>query len=239
VLIYNALQKITPLTQAAFDDGRDSGLYQYTDANSANPDDVVLSALEAATLLDRSSAEYLSTKRSDITDTVENWIAEDNPITASDINEYVEPKFWVRYTGGSRAASYLNKTASQGDSFDDRDINAIQRALQEHSEPVDGSIPTKVFTIHASKGNEAENVVVYDGITKRIQQGIDTDAAEYNNEYRTWYVAFTRASSNLIVLKDAFDFTKPFLPSGRKLKQQALHGYDKAEEDSDSGRFDE
>jgi DNA helicase-2/ATP-dependent DNA helicase PcrA len=244
VLIYNALQKIRRLNQASFD-GIDGGLSEYTDTGGmgldrydaggeTNPEDVALTALEAATLLDRSNAKHLSEKRSDVTDTVQDWIAEDNAITASVINEYVKPQFWRTYTQGSRSTGYLNQTSRLGGRFNKRDKNAIKTALQEHSEPVDGSIPTKVFTIHASKGNEAENVVVYDGITTQIRQGMDTDDAEYNNEYRTWYVAFTRASSNLIVLKDAFDYTKPFLPPGRKLKQQAKQGY-KAAEHADEG----
>jgi Superfamily I DNA and RNA helicases len=235
VLIYNALQKIEPLNQGSFDGGNPMGLQRYDAGGEANPDDITLSAQEAATLLDRSNAKFLSENRSDITDTAEDWIAEDNPITASVINEYVTPKFWLTYTQGSRSTESLNKTSRLGGSFEKRDIDAIKTALQENSDPVDESIPTKVFTIHASKGNEARNVVVYDGITSRIQKGMDNDDAEYNNEYRTWYVAFTRASKNLFVLKEGFDFTKPFLPPGRNLKKRALQGYEIAEEEHESG----
>ena len=240
VAVYNALQKIARLSQASFDgidgglseykSGGGMGLDRYDAGGEANPDDVALSAFEAATLLDRAKAKYLSENRSDITEIVTDWIAEDNPITAADINQYVKPKFWLNYTQGSGSTNYLNRTSRLGGKFDSRDIDALTAALRENDNPVDGSIPTKVFTIHASKGNEAENVIVYDGITSRIKKGMDNDDAEYKNEWRTWYVAFTRASKNLFVLKDGFDFTKPFLPAGRKLKQQAANGYDEAEE---------
>jgi DNA helicase-2/ATP-dependent DNA helicase PcrA len=50
------------------------------------------------------------------------------------------------------------------------------------------------------------------------------DDAERRNEWRTWYVALTRASSNMIVLKDGFGFTKEFLPRGRALMDEARQG---------------
>jgi DNA helicase-2/ATP-dependent DNA helicase PcrA len=243
VAIYNALQKIKRLSQASFD-GIDAGLSEYDQGAmgldrygggaETNPDDVVLSAIEAATLLDRSNAKHLSENRSDITEVVTDWISEDSPITATEINEYVKPDFWTTFTQASRSTHYLNQTSRLGGKFDSRDIDAIKVALQENDSPVDGSIPTKVFTIHASKGNEAQNVVVYDGITSRIQRAMDNDEAEYKNEYRTWYVAFTRAKKNLFVLKDGFDFTKRFLPSPGQLKEQAAKGYDEAEKADDA-----
>jgi ATP-dependent exoDNAse (exonuclease V) beta subunit len=67
-------------------------------------------------------------------------------------------------------------------------------------------------------------VAVYDGVTKRIMESMNRDEAERRNEWRTWYVAFTRASENLIVLKDGFEFTRRFLPKGRKLKDEARRG---------------
>jgi DNA helicase-2/ATP-dependent DNA helicase PcrA len=227
VAVYNALQKIRHLNRTSFD-GVTYGLDQY-DQNDTNPDNVVLSAIEAAALLHRSSAEYLAESRNDITEICEDWITDEDPVSATTINLYVEPDFWAVYTQGSASASQLNKTSKRGGKFNRRDFEALGTALRKNDSPVDGEISTKVFTIHAAKGNEAENVVVYDGVTKRIREAMDRDEDEFRNEWRTWYVAFTRASKRLFVLKSGFDFTKPFLPAGKKLKERARIGYENAE----------
>ncbi|WP_436910327.1 UvrD-helicase domain-containing protein [Halosimplex marinum] len=225
VAIYNALQKIKRLEPAMFKDSAGSGLGQYSDGESGvDPSRVVLEPTEAATLLDRANAKYLTEKRSKITETASSWVDAEESVTASDLTEYVEPEFWGTYTQASRSLHYLNKTGRLGRAFSNRDFGALGNALRENNHPVGGSLPTKVYTIHASKGNEAETVAVYDGVTKRIMESMNRDEAERRNEWRTWYVAFTRASENLIVLKDGFEFTRRFLPKGRKLKDEARRG---------------
>ena len=108
---------------------------------------------------------------------------------------------------------HLNKSGASdaGSNITDRDSEALKAALDRNDEPVRG-VETKVYTIHASKGSEAKNVVVYDGITKTIQDGMLDSEQTRKNEYRTWYVALTRARGNLFVLRDAFGWTEPFLP---------------------------
>lgn len=58
----------------------------------------------------------------------------------------------------------------------------------------------KVFigTFHASKGAEADNVVVYGDCTKRISQAFDIDSPE---ELRALYVAITRTRNNLFLVQ--------------------------------------
>jgi DNA helicase-2/ATP-dependent DNA helicase PcrA len=73
----------------------------------------------------------------------------------------------------------------------------------------------RVYTIHASKGAEAETVVVYDGVTTRIKKEMLTNETAKRNEHRVWYVALTRASKNLIIARGAFDSSEPFIPERR------------------------
>jgi DNA helicase-2/ATP-dependent DNA helicase PcrA len=75
-------------------------------------------------------------------------------------------------------------------------------------------LPTQVLTIHASKGQESEQVVLYDGITRTVAQSMRDNAEACRNEYRTWYVALTRAKERLHLMRGAFDWTGEFLPAG-------------------------
>jgi len=224
VAIYNALQKITRLEPATFDD-TGGGIQRFTSDDGGDPSRVIFDAKEAAALLDHANAQYLAESRSTVTEAATSWLTAEESVTAVDVNEYVEPEFWGTYTYGQRSTHYLNKRGKAlGSYFGKRDFDALGNALRENDYPTDGSLPTKVYTIHASKGNEAETVAVYDGITKRIRESMNRDEAERKNEWRTWYVALTRASSNLLVLKHGFDFTKEFLPRGRALMDSARQG---------------
>jgi DNA helicase-2/ATP-dependent DNA helicase PcrA len=59
---------------------------------------------------------------------------------------------------------------------------------------------------------EADDVVVYDGISGRIERELMDDAETRRNEYRTWYVACSRAKKRLHVMRNAFEWTNPILP---------------------------
>jgi DNA helicase-2/ATP-dependent DNA helicase PcrA len=63
-----------------------------------------------------------------------------------------------------------------------------------------------VDTIHASKGREADVVILLDGITPRIYNALNT---EFENEVRVWYVGMTRARKALYVVP----YEMPFLAS--------------------------
>lgn len=70
-------------------------------------------------------------------------------------------------------------------------------------------------TIHGSKGLEARTVIVFDGITSKIQDSIIKDENDRQNEYRVWFVALTRAKEYCFVIRDTpIDFSIPFLPGG-------------------------
>lgn len=218
--VYNALQKLTRFEPATFDDPQ-SGQSRFGSGDGPDPAKTILEPEEAAHLLDRSKAKYLTEPRSKITDTAESWLVAEEPVSAADLSLLVTLEFWGTYTHGSRSTHYLNKSGRLSRHFDQRDFEALTKTLQRYRSPVGASVATKVYTIHASKGNEADTVAVYDGITKRIRKAMDRDPSERRNEWRTWYVALTRAKTNLIVLKDGFAFTERFLPRGRALLADA------------------
>jgi DNA helicase-2/ATP-dependent DNA helicase PcrA len=208
--LYNALQRLDGVTPQ---EGRSSGLMAYTDADGRTPQDVRLRSREAAAMLDHTNHEYLSNPRSDITDAVEELVEEEAVLSGDTLAEYVTAEFWDVYTRGNGSVRHLNKSAASatGSAIDDRDRDAMKAALRRNDEPVRG-VDTKVYTIHASKGSEAKNVVVYDGVTQTIEDAILGDEKARKNEYRTWYVALTRSRANLFVLRNGFEWTEPFLP---------------------------
>lgn len=229
VAIYNALQKITSLSPDAFENSS-SGLGNYTATSDADPSRIMLAPKEAAILVDHAESKYLDATRKEITDTASSWVTAEEQVSAPDLNSYVDPGFWGTYTQASRSTGYLNKTGKATNStFDERAINAVHNALRENSHPVEGSLETKLYTFHASKGNQAETVAVWDGVTSRISDSVRQSEAERKNEWRTWYVALTRSTENLYVLKGGFDFTAPFLPRGKKLLELAQRGYEAGE----------
>ncbi|QIO22400.1 UvrD-helicase domain-containing protein [Haloarcula sp. JP-L23] len=210
--LYNALQRLEGVTPGS---SGGSGLMAYSDSDSGSmtPSDVRLRAREAAALLDHTNHQYLSESRSDVTQAANEIVGAEVVVHGDELNEYVEAEFWDVYTRGSGTVRHLNNSGASdmGSAIDDRDREAMKAALNKNDDPVRG-VETKVYTIHASKGSEAKNVVVYDGITRTIEEGMLESEKTRKNEYRTWYVALTRSRANLFVLRDGFEWTSPFLP---------------------------
>lgn len=208
--LYNALQRLDGVTP---DSRSASGLMAYSDSDGRSPQDVRLRAREAAAILDHSNHQYLSDPRSDITHAANEITNAETVVSGDDLTDYVDPEFWDVYTRGNGSVRHLNKSGASdvGSSIDDRDRKALKAALNRNDAPVRG-VDTKVYTIHASKGSEAKNVVAYDGITRTIEDGMLESEKARKNEYRTWYVALTRSRANLFVLRDGFEWTIPFLP---------------------------
>lgn len=127
-------------------------------------------------------------------------------IPLNDWSEYVTDKWWLRYTNGK---SSINELVG----LDDRDVEAMLRCWENYEPlPELSDVETTVLTIHASKGAEASNVVVYDGVTGAVTDGMARSAMLRENEARTWYVALTRASERMHVIRDAWEYTEPYLP---------------------------
>jgi len=208
--LYNALQRLDGVTP---DSGSSSGLLAYSDSDGRSPQDVKLRAREAAAILDHANHQYLSESRSDVTQAANEIVNAEVVVPGDELTQYVGAEFWDVYTRGSGSVRHLNTSGASdtGSDIDDRDREALKAALARNSEPVRG-VKTKVYTIHASKGSEAKNVVVYDGITRTIEEGMLESERTRKNEYRTWYVALTRSRANLFVLRGGFEWTTPFLP---------------------------
>jgi len=212
VAIYNALLKLAGAGPETVGHER-SGLARYQDSSDVSPD-TRLESMEAAELLRVIDATHLDVSRgkaNDIADRIEE--NRDSP-TLAELDQYVEETFWEVYTEGSNSVSALNKTGGEND-IDEDERDTLVAALDQHGEVIDdsGELPTKVLTIHASKGQEAAHVAVYDGITRTIAQSMRKRESSRRNEYRTWYVALTRAKDRLHILRGAFNWTDEFLPS--------------------------
>jgi len=208
--VYNALQRLDGVEPES---GRSSGLMAYSDSDGRTPSDVRLRSREAAALLDHTNHKHLSESRADVTDAANQMLQDETVVHGDELNTYVTDEFWSVYTRGNGSVRHLNKTAAtqKGSSITDRDQDALKAALKRNDDPV-VTVETKVYTIHASKGSEAKNVVVYDGITSTIQEAMADSDESRKNEHRTWYVALTRASANTFILRDGFDWMTPFLP---------------------------
>jgi len=75
-----------------------------------------------------------------------------------------------------------------------------RNALLKHNTQIPyGQIKTKVMTIHASKGLDANRVFLHTGITKNTQKAMRSDQAA---EARVFYVGITRAENELVIVKD-------------------------------------
>jgi len=203
--LYNALQKIKPLSASDFGAARGLGDFAGSDEGAA-PSRVAVTSDEAARILDHAKAETLAQPRKETDKIVKKFKERDAPLMADELDEYVGEDFWRIYTHGPGSVSALI-------GMKDDSATVLRRALERNEKPIKSTTTLpRVMTIHGSKGAEARNVIVYDGVTSRIHEEMHTDEEIRQNEWRTWYVALTRARKNLIVVRDAFDWTNSIVP---------------------------
>lgn len=178
-----------------------------TDASEPkSPENRALSQAEARTLIRHTNGHYLDSDREKVLEELRATKSDqDIPLTA--LVEHVTDKWWLRYGSGKTSIGELTRLSN-------RDREAMQNAWNRYDDRFEMALAsgTRVLTIHASKGAEASDVVVFDGITGRIQDALEQRQAARENEARTWYVALTRASQRLHVIRDAFEWTDPYLP---------------------------
>lgn len=211
--LFNALSKLRGVEQGDIQGIGGRGLDRWQSSGQEGDVDVHdrrFSPDEAARLLDSTNAEYLSQTRGDTDDIVKQIRGGDRTLTLPEFAEYVESPFWNMHTNGAPSARELNESSLGGDG-----IETLERALQRNEERLSagaGGFNVRVLTIHASKGAEADEVAVYDGIPTPVREGMDRHTRTFDNEYRTWYVALTRASEQLHILRDGFRWLTPFLP---------------------------
>ena len=179
-------------------------------STAKNPGSYAFTVDEARALFHHTHGRYLDEDRDAIEEFLQQIEYDDGPedVPLDALTEYVTDKWWLRYGAGPASISELTR-------LDDRDREAMRAAWERYETPYTLALAegTRVLTIHASKGAEATDVVVYDGITGRIARDLEERADARENEARTWYVALTRASKRLHIVRNAFDWTDPYLPA--------------------------
>jgi len=206
--LHNGLQQLAKIDPSAVTSG--SGLSTFGNAGSgaAALDDLDLAGQEAARLLEYASADHLAGDRSEATETAEKWRRLLSDVSLREFERHVADTFWAAYCAGAGSLRNLNRG-----NLDEEDFDALERALRRYDDPVRREDRTvTVLTVHASKGRDAEHVVVYDGTAPRAAEAMRNSERSRRNEWRTWYVALTRASRHLHIMRDAFDWTVPILP---------------------------
>lgn len=181
-----------------------------------------LSVEQARALRRHSHGRY--TTRDDAWREFIGGLGDDESVSLRDMREYVTDPWFVRYSKGVESVPKLVDLT-------DRDKIAMLNAGERYELPKDvDSVGTRVLTIHASKGAEASNVVVYDGITGSISDAMKQSPELRENEARTWYVALTRASERLHIIRGAFGYD-PYLPDD--LEPWAASAADKVRGEAD------
>lgn len=205
--LYNALRLLEGVDVSDVRDRRSYGLSQYGVTESktgAGDTGQALHPPEAASLLEHTPSELLSISTAERDDLARQFRVDEKSLEIQDLDEYVTRAFWERLTAGAGSVSRLNKG-----SLAKRDLRAIRAALHRYNDraPADAQMyATEVLTFHASKGSEATDIVVYAGITDRIRRAIEQSNAAAENEARTWYVALTRASRRLHIMRGGFEW---------------------------------
>jgi DNA helicase-2/ATP-dependent DNA helicase PcrA len=170
-----------------------------------------LSQTQARALFRHTSQTHLSERP----DTVEREIQDRKDVSLSQWASWTTEKWWSFYTRGAESIAELTSRGR----LSDRDRLAMRAAWERYAPPFNVDTDTRVLTIHASKGAEASDVVVYDGVTGSIQDGMEESPDLRENEARTWYVALTRASERVHIVRDGWEWTEAYLPGG--LESQA------------------
>ncbi|WP_175416453.1 3'-5' exonuclease [Natrinema versiforme] len=164
-------------------------------------DDTEIDGDELLAVLDATPAEYVADSKLDAVNVAEG--IESYPL--DNLHNFFEESFFAE-VHANPVGLLLNSV----------DKKKLAHLADKHSwtRIHEDGIRVKLLTIHASKGMQGDNVFLYDGIPKRIQDQIEKSPEVDKNECRTWYVATTRASDTLVVVRNAFDGYEPspYLP---------------------------
>lgn len=200
--LLNALDLLTdvrPPTSSA-----PEGVATLGDSSESNLDNYAFSKEQAIALWEHSSGHYKKSEGD--WNTFIGAVEEGGTVGLAAWDNLVKDKWWLRYTNGQASIAEMVY-------LDQRDKRAMHGAWERYEFPQKlEDVATRVLTIHASKGAEASNVVLYDGITGRVRDGMESSDILRENEARTWYVGLTRASERLHLIRDAFDYAEDYLP---------------------------
>lgn len=186
--------------------GSAAGITDYNGKARSTPGNRALSVDDARTLLKHTHGRYFDSDRTDR----QQWLqhherAEGDAVPLTEVDDHVTSNWWVRHNSGAAAIQHLTR-------LDERDRDALRAAWDRYDRFDLQDIETRILTIHASKGAEASDVVIFDGITGRIQDAVADDPDARENEARTWYVALTRASERIHIIRDSVSWTEEYLP---------------------------
>jgi len=78
-------------------------------------------------------------------------------------------------------------------------------------EEVDRNINLKISTIHGSKGQEADTVIRFKDISKRIAEEASKSIDDFESEIRVFYVGQSRASEKLVILRGGFSHSDRYM----------------------------
>lgn len=225
----NAVIKLSGVPGNYGQETHGTGLLQY----NQDPASIRLTAGEAAAILLHCHAGTLELSSTDRDTVVEQLLDQadqqgEELLSVDELDEHVKPEFWRRYTDGTATVRRLTKAGE----FDDEDLEALQNAAVRYDDPVPEAQLRKVrvLTLHGAKGSEASDVVLYDGISSRTARDMEQSRSVRENEARTWYVALTRASERLHIMRDGFDWVQqPHLP--RDIAERAAQAAQRVAED--------
>ena len=171
-----------------------------------------LSTQKARVILQHSDERHLAVSRSDALEDI-SWeeMKNNHTVGLEELDAWVETTWWSVYGQGREAIENLvyvdDPHGFTGNR--ERDVTALKRSWDRY----DGEFPdlhdveTKLWTLHAAKGDESLHAVVFTGVTGRVRDGVREDEEQAANESRTWYVGLTRARKGLHIVRDAFDVT--------------------------------
>jgi DNA helicase-2/ATP-dependent DNA helicase PcrA len=166
-------------------------------------------------LLKHTDEGYLDGSRSDALSRVnEREMMPNTPsfVAMPMLADMVSRDWWAVYGQGVESIEnlvYVNEHAGFTGNRD-RDVTAMRKAWERYGDDLPekpSDVETRLWTMHAAEGDEAEHAVVYTGVTGRVRDGIREDERQAENESRTWYVAMTRATTGLHIVRDAFEMT--------------------------------
>jgi DNA helicase-2/ATP-dependent DNA helicase PcrA len=199
--LLNMLESVEPPKEAT-----PRMIQSLTDREEPNIEKFSLTVDEAKLLAKHSHGHYIDDE-GDLRSYLNRLNPDTDTVPLTEWNEYITPKWWLRYTNGAASIGELT-------GLSDRDGHAMKRAADRYELPIDvADVDTRILTIHASKGVEAADVVVYDGVTNSITNAMAESDPLRENEARTWYVALTRARKRLHIMRDAFGYTNSYLPA--------------------------
>lgn len=195
---------VRPAKQASVVDGDqydDSGRqYERIRRKRFTPD-------EAFALVEHSDARALD-GQSELLSLIARARREPTMVRLADLAEHVKDSWWERYANGRESIDELTYLSDEKKAA----MKAAWTRYENREFTMDIADGTRLFTIHAAKGAEQDDVVLYDGTTKRIQDQCDEHDDVRENEARTWYVGLTRASERLHIIRDGHAWTRQHLP---------------------------